>query len=135
MTEFSTRVKNFPIRVLLGFLLITELLFFVAPQQWQVDNYICVALYLALMNVALCVGYARGVKSHRMLFSQDKVDLQVVKWLIVIALPMMMVQLYWAFGTLNITMGFRDGLLGLYMVKTAEDFLGTYDGIASGKAN
>ena len=39
------------------------------------------------------------------------------------------------FGTLNITMGFRDGLLGLYMVKTAEDFLGTYDGIASGKAN
>ena len=55
MTEFSTRVKNFPIRLLLGFLLTTELLFFVAPQQWPVDNYICVALYLALMNVAFFV--------------------------------------------------------------------------------
>ena len=101
MNEFSSRVKNFPIRVLLGFLLATELLFFVAPQQWQVENYLGVELYLALMNVALWAGYARGVKSRRVLFPQDKVDFRVVKWLILIALPMMMVQLYWAFGTLN----------------------------------
>ena len=37
------------------------------------------------------------------------------------------------FGTLNIILGFRDDLLGIYMEKNAEDFLWTYEGYASGK--
>lgn len=37
------------------------------------------------------------------------------------------------FGILHINMGFRDGLLGVYMVKSAEDFLDTYEGYAGGK--
>lgn len=37
------------------------------------------------------------------------------------------------FGTLDIILGFRDDLLGVYMEKTAEDFLWTYEGYATGK--
>ena len=36
------------------------------------------------------------------------------------------------FGILNMVLGFRDGKLGLHMNKTAEDFLWTYQGYASG---
>lgn len=36
------------------------------------------------------------------------------------------------FGILNIVLGFRDGKLGLFMTKTAEDFLWTYEGFATG---
>lgn len=37
-------------------------------------------------------------------------------------------------GNLNITFGFRDDMIGVRMVKTAEDFLDTYEGFAAGKA-
>lgn len=37
------------------------------------------------------------------------------------------------FGNLNITFGFRDGLLGVYMEKNAEDFLNEYQGFATGR--
>lgn len=37
------------------------------------------------------------------------------------------------FGTLNITLSFRDDLLGVQMNKCAEDFLDTYQGYATGK--
>ena len=36
------------------------------------------------------------------------------------------------FGILNIVLGFRDDKLGLFMTKTAEDFLWTYEGFATG---
>lgn len=39
------------------------------------------------------------------------------------------------FGILNIVIGFQDGKLGLFMDKTAEDFLGTYVGYATGTEN
>lgn len=38
------------------------------------------------------------------------------------------------FGRLNINLGFTDDKLGVYMNKTAEDFLNEYTGFASGKA-
>ena len=39
------------------------------------------------------------------------------------------------FGNLNVTAGFRDdGKLGIFMKKTAEDFLQQYDGFAGGEA-
>jgi len=37
------------------------------------------------------------------------------------------------FGILDIILGFRDDLLGIFMEKTAEDFLWTYEGYATGK--
>ena len=39
------------------------------------------------------------------------------------------------FGILNIVIGFQEGKLGLFMDKTAEDFLWTYTGYATGTAN
>lgn len=38
------------------------------------------------------------------------------------------------FGTLNMTFGFRDDLVGIQMNKCAEDFLDEYEGLAGGKA-
>ena len=38
------------------------------------------------------------------------------------------------FGNLNVTFGFAEDRLGLYMQKNAEDFLEEYEGFASGKA-
>ena len=38
------------------------------------------------------------------------------------------------FGNLNVTFGFAEERLGLYMQKNAEDFLEEYEGFASGKA-
>lgn len=58
------RVLYFPIRILLFFLIFTEILFFVSPQIWNIKNGISLAFYLGLMNLALYLGYRDGLKKR-----------------------------------------------------------------------
>ena len=43
-----------------------------------------------------------------------------------------MVYYYW--GILNITVGFVNNKIGIYMIRDAEDFLDEYQGFAGGTA-
>ena len=104
MREISNGIKYLPIRLLLGFLIFTELLFFVSPQHWDINNHIGLALYLALMNVALWAGYRHAVRCKRTINAQHKTDNTIViNWLLIASLPILLLQIYWTFDTLNPT--------------------------------
>lgn len=56
------KILNFPIRVLLTFLIFTEILFFIGPRIWNINNSVLLVCYLLLMNAALYCGYKSGLK-------------------------------------------------------------------------
>lgn len=58
------KIEYFPLKVSLIFLIFTEALFWIGPNHYNINNDLVLALYLALMNIALFVGYNRGVKNN-----------------------------------------------------------------------
>lgn len=57
-------ILKFPLRVVLGFLIFTEILYFFGPIQFDVKPSILLPLYLVIVNFALWLGYELGVKYH-----------------------------------------------------------------------
>lgn len=55
-------ILYFPIRVLLIFLIFTEILFFISPISWDIDNYIVIIIYFLILNFALYRGYRSGLQ-------------------------------------------------------------------------
>lgn len=55
-------VKNYPIRILMAFLVFTEVLFFVGPIYYEIGNNIGLIIYFLVVNLALYWGYSQGVK-------------------------------------------------------------------------
>ena len=62
--KLSKKIAYFPIKLFLGFLIFTELLFFLGPVQYDVPNSLGLALYLALVNYALFLGYRTGIRNY-----------------------------------------------------------------------
>ncbi len=56
------RILYFPISILLTFLVFTEILFFISPRMWNINNEISLVSYLLLMNISLYWGYRAGIK-------------------------------------------------------------------------
>lgn len=59
------RIEYYPLRVLLGFLIVTEVLFFVGPLNYMIPNPFTLLLYLIVLNLCLWWGYKKGVRSFR----------------------------------------------------------------------
>lgn len=59
------QLAYFPLKVLLTFLVVTELLIWLGPVKFDISNPFTLALYLALMNFALYFGYKKGVKKFK----------------------------------------------------------------------
>lgn len=55
-------IKYYPLRVLLIFLVFTEVLFFIGPTKYTIGNSVVLAFYLIIVNLALFWGYSLGVK-------------------------------------------------------------------------
>ena len=58
------QIKRFPLKVLLGFLLITEFLFFVGPLKYNIPSTIKLLFFLLIVNVFFYKGYINGVKKY-----------------------------------------------------------------------
>jgi len=59
------KVKYFPLKVILGFLIITELLVYIGPVDYQLYNPILLAGYLLLLNASFYQGYKCGVRTFK----------------------------------------------------------------------
>lgn len=55
-------IKYYPLRILLFFLVFTEVLFFIGPTKYSVDNSFGLVIYLVIVNLALYWGYSFGVR-------------------------------------------------------------------------
>ena len=58
----KNNVKMFPIKFVLLFLIVTEILFFVGPINWQINNNILIIFFFLIVNIALYWGYRCGLK-------------------------------------------------------------------------
>lgn len=59
------QIQYFPLRICLSFLILTEILFWLGPNKYNITNNAILAIYLGLMNIALYYGYKIGVKKFR----------------------------------------------------------------------
>lgn len=62
MENTMNKILYFPIRVLLTFLIFTEVLFFISPISWNINNYAILIIYILILNIALYKGYQSGLK-------------------------------------------------------------------------
>lgn len=62
---FCNKVLFFPLVSLLSFLVFTELFFFIGPQIYDVPSKTKLFLFLGIVNVALYLGYKKGVQKYR----------------------------------------------------------------------
>ena len=67
-------LKFFPLKILLSFLVLSELLIWVGPIDYQIQNGLVLLLYLLLLNLCLFLGYKKGCKS----FKPSKFNLSIV---------------------------------------------------------
>ena len=59
------KIIYYPIKLLLGFLIFTEALFWVGPLDYRIPSPILLFSYLIILNIALWLGYKSGVKYFR----------------------------------------------------------------------
>lgn len=62
--KLPKKIAYFPIKLFLGFLIFTELLFFLGPVQYDVPNSFGLVLYLVIVNYALFLGYRNGIRNY-----------------------------------------------------------------------
>lgn len=80
-----------PLKVSLGFLLFSELLVFLGPVDFRIQNQGLLLVYLIIVNIAFYLGYKRGVKRFRP--SAAPIRLQTIEFLIVFGLVLHYVRL------------------------------------------
>lgn len=80
----QTILYNHPIKILLAFLIFTEVLFFIGPIQYDIRNPLMMILCFAILNLSLYLGYKFGIKSSRLTRYGIKSD--VVKILLLVGL-------------------------------------------------
>lgn len=81
----ASKIELYPLKVLLGFLVFTEVLFFVGPIDFKLSNGFGLMVYLVIVNVALWLGYKKGVKSFQpstFTMSSKTIDLIIIAGLV-----------------------------------------------------
>lgn len=58
-------IAYFPLKVILIFLIFSEVLFFVGPNNYNIDNGLLLFLYLLVLNVSFYCGYKNGYKGFK----------------------------------------------------------------------
>lgn len=58
-------INYFPIKILLGFLIFTEILFFAGPINYKINNTFVLILFFIIVNLALYIGYTKGVSTNK----------------------------------------------------------------------
>lgn len=60
----KSKIAYFPLKLILGFLIFTEILFFVGPLDYIIPSRNSLFIYLIIVNVACFLGYRRGVRTY-----------------------------------------------------------------------
>lgn len=65
MNNLNQKVAYYPIRFMLYFLIVTEILFFVGPIAYNIRTPFTIAVFFAIVNLALFWGYKKGIKNAK----------------------------------------------------------------------
>lgn len=103
---------TWPLKACLYFLIITEILFFIGPIEYDIDNSILLILYFIILNFALYRGYGKGVsKIQRYMHAfPQKIN---YKLLVIIGAFILLYNVTDQFGTLSIVTIFEKVLYGI----------------------
>lgn len=92
MTRNSTeKFKCLPLKVALWFIVFSELLVFLGPIDYGIQNPLMLTFYLLIVNFAFYWGYKVGVKRFRP--SRAGISLRTIEWIIVIGMILHFVRL------------------------------------------
>lgn len=98
--SISNKILYFPIKILLIFLIITQVLFFIGPQEkWIINNPFMLIFYLIILNFSLYYGYIQGLHKPRGTIKRGTI--KMVNIIIVISLFIGLMHTYWSLGTLS----------------------------------
>lgn len=61
----SQSITYFPLKISLFFLICTELLFWIGPTNYKINNDLLLAFYLAILNISLWYGYKLGTLTFK----------------------------------------------------------------------
>lgn len=105
------RVIYFPIKILLGFLVFTELLFFLGPIQYEINNSLSLVVFFIMVNLALYLGYRTGVKKGKI--TSCKLSKNSMMVLLCIGLALNVHNMYLMWSTHNISVSLQSILFAL----------------------
>lgn len=88
----NNRVMYFPLKATLIFLVLTEILVFVGPVEYDLQKPILLIFYLLLVNMAFYWGYKVGVKRFKP--SNFRISIETVDLIIVLGLILNVVRLF-----------------------------------------
>lgn len=84
MNSYNQKVFLHPIKILLVFLIFTEVLFFVGPIKYDIRNPLMMILYFVILNLSLYWGYKYGIKVSRC--SRYQIGTNTIKVLLLLGL-------------------------------------------------
>ena len=90
----SSRVLFFPIKVVLAFLVFSELLIWIGPIDYDINNSFILALFLLIVNLAFILGYRLGIRNKSIVRSTN-IPLRYIKVFLIIGLMLTIYNLYW----------------------------------------
>lgn len=96
----SRKIVYFPVKILLSFLIFTELLFFLGPIDYKIPNAFILLIYFVFVNYMLYAGYKSAIKNTQF-FPVNSVqvgNIKILKCILLFALLLLIPRIMSAFG-------------------------------------
>ena len=117
MRVFNKRIAFFPIKLLMGFLVFSELLFVFGPIAYNIPSRLLISIYLAIINLFMFFGYKYGIMRYRYTRPINKTipSLSLLKYLIILGVIISLYTIYvnWHLTSLSLSAFFNRILVGL----------------------
>ena len=108
----NSKVLLFPLKVVLAFLVFSELLIWIGPIEYDITNNVMLFVYLLVVNLAFYWGYRIGIR-RKSRIRPFIIPLQYIKILIVIGLFLTIHNLYYLWSNRGIEVTFSNLVLSL----------------------
>ena len=107
----NSKVLLFPLKIVLAFLVFSELLIWLGPTDYDIKNNLTLAFFLLVVNLAFYWGYKIGIRKKRK--ESAPVPLIYVKVLIVVGVFLTIHNLYWMWAYRGIDVTLSNLILSL----------------------
>jgi len=111
MSNISEKVAYYPIKFMLYFLIITEVLFFVGPIAYNIINPVLMILFFAIVNGALYWGYKIGIQKSKP--TSYVLSMDMVRFLLVLGFVLQIEYLIRRWATHGLDLSLSSLLLAL----------------------
>lgn len=104
MNSHSSLGYFHPIKILLSFLIFTEVLFFVGPIKYNIGNPIMMILYFVILNLSLYYGFKYGIKKTKC--SNSLIPFNIVKTILAVGFLLNVEYMYrkWATHGMSVSL-------------------------------